>query len=115
MKVETRRRISALTLLAVYLPMLLLAGLHVHPELAVSDKCDQCVSHQPHPGHISNQGAAHHDCVLCQFQTLPGLEAQTSDVSLFIPSIRHHFPMTVQPVVCMNVGSLRSRAPPSHI
>ncbi|MCR5433096.1 MAG: hypothetical protein K6F20_01735 [Bacteroidaceae bacterium] len=115
MKVDVRRRISALILLAIYLPMLLLAGLHIHPELALSSECHQCVSHQPHAGHISSQGAAHHDCVLCQFRTLPALEAQTTSISLFIPVIQHHYVLADQPVVCMNVDSLRSRAPPSCI
>ncbi len=116
MKVDIRRRISAWMLLAVYLPMLILSSLHLHEAWMLSqEECYQCAGHLPHPGHISSQGAAHHDCVLCQFRTLPALEAQTTIISPFIPADQHHYILADQPVVCMNVGNLRSRAPPSCI
>ena len=113
MKVELRRKISAWVLLAVYLPMLAFSSIHLHTEQVRSEAvCHQCVSHQPHPGHISSQGAAHHVCVLCQFLTLPGLEALTTDLSVIISARRICFLTAEQPIVCMHVGSMRSRAPP---
>ena len=61
---------SALVLLAVYLP-LLLTMLHTHrPTVYVDDVCTQCVHHEPHAGHFSAQTASLHECVLCQLTTL---------------------------------------------
>ena len=64
------RKISALLLSAVFLPTLLLTGLHRHQPEPESDNsvCAGCESHTPH-SHLS--GAHHADeCLVCQFLTI---------------------------------------------
>lgn len=76
MKMTARRHISAMVLLAVFLPMLLLSSFHVHPEAHLEeDGCQECVHHLPHAGHIGSLTVSSFDCVLCQFLTLPFLLA----------------------------------------
>ena len=74
MKETARRYYASLVLLAVFLPMLLLASFHVHPEAPhEGDYCEECVHHLPHAGHIGSQTFCAFDCALCQFLTLPFL------------------------------------------
>ena len=76
MKMKMRRHISAIVLLAVFLPMLLLSSFHVHPEAHIEgDACKECVHHIPHAGHFGSLTVCSFDCVLCQFLTLPFLVA----------------------------------------
>ncbi|MBR1414970.1 MAG: hypothetical protein IJ570_03800 [Prevotella sp.] len=58
-------------LLAVFVPMLLLASLHVHEQgAAAADSCVECVEHHC-GGHFGQQTLSMHPCVLCQFLSLP--------------------------------------------
>lgn len=76
MKMMTKRHVSSIVLLAVFLPMFLLSSFHVHPDLHQEEgECKECVHHQPHAGHFGNQTFCSFDCVLCQFLTLPFLLA----------------------------------------
>ena len=76
MQVKLRRQISSWVLLAVFLPMVLLSSLHVHPEAHLEgDDCKECVHHVPHAGHFGSQTLCSFDCVLCQFLALPFLMA----------------------------------------
>lgn len=76
MKETPRRFYSSLVLLAVFLPILLLSSLHVHPQAhQEGHHCEECVHHQPHAGHISSMSVCSFDCVMCQFLTLPFLIA----------------------------------------
>ncbi|MBR1667415.1 MAG: hypothetical protein IJ693_03935 [Bacteroidaceae bacterium] len=76
MKETTKRHISSWVLLAVFLPMLVLSSIHVHPaDHSVAHSCKECVHHLPHSGHISSQTTCLFDCVLCQFISLPFLVA----------------------------------------
>ena len=71
-----RRHIASVVLLAVFLPMLLLSSLHVHPEAHLEDgDCKECVHHVPHAGHFTSGTSCSFDCVLCQFLSLPFLMA----------------------------------------
>ena len=66
-----KRHIASWVLLAVFVPMLLLSSLHVHPSaLAELTSCNECVHHQC-GGHLAQQALSLHACVLCQFLTLP--------------------------------------------
>ncbi|MBO4215954.1 MAG: hypothetical protein J5888_06470 [Bacteroidaceae bacterium] len=76
MKETARRYYSSLVLLAVFLPMLVLSSIHVHPETHLEEgSCQECVHHLPHAGHFGSQTFCAFDCVLCQFLTLPFLVA----------------------------------------
>ncbi|UKK52357.1 hypothetical protein [Prevotella sp. E2-28] len=70
-KLENRRHIASVLLLAVIVPMLLLSSLHIHEDnatVAVTE-CTDCLHHSCH-GHITQTVSWTHDCVLCQFLTL---------------------------------------------
>lgn len=72
MNTKTKRSLFARLLLSVFLPMLLLSSLHVHTAAPVMvGTCVDCVNHMPHAGHISLNTLDVHDCVLCQFTSLP--------------------------------------------
>ncbi|MBQ9555914.1 MAG: hypothetical protein IJV05_06795 [Muribaculaceae bacterium] len=60
---------SAWVLLSVFIPMVLLSSLHVHPELLVDGQpCHECIDHTVHNGHIAAIKASV-DCPLCAFQS----------------------------------------------
>ncbi|MDD6517481.1 MAG: hypothetical protein PUF63_06120 [Prevotella sp.] len=70
-----RRRLAAQLLLAVFLPMLLLASLH-HHDLSVRAQettCYACQHHVHHNGHLVANPQHTCSCVLCHFLTLPYL------------------------------------------
>ena len=113
MKMTTRQHISALVLLAVFLPMLLLSSFHVHPESHVEgDYCKECVHHLPHAGHMGSLSVCSFDCVLCQFLTLPFLIAPM--VVFTAKRFIHIAPQcrTAQGVVAGVRGVVFGRAPP---
>lgn len=59
---------SALLLLLVYLPMVVMSSLDFHPEWAdIDGPCQECLEHTVHNGHITVT-KAHLDCPLCAFQ-----------------------------------------------
>ena len=67
----TKRQINSWLLLAVFVPMLLLSSLHIHGYgQAAEDQCTECVNHHC-DGHLGQQTLSLHDCLLCQFLTLP--------------------------------------------
>jgi len=70
MKQSRRAYLSAWLLLSVFVPMVLLSSVHVHPELAAAaaHACHDCVEHQVHDGHL-DAAHAHIDCFLCHFNS----------------------------------------------
>ncbi len=70
MNTRTRRHIASWLLLAVFVPMLVLSSVHVHPATPLdADECAECLTHHC-GGHIGQHAVAFHACVLCQFLTL---------------------------------------------
>ena len=70
-----RRQLASWVLLAVFLPMLVLSSLHAHQSApSAADPCAECV-HNHCGGHLSQHTFSIHQCVLCQFLTLPMLVA----------------------------------------
>ena len=71
-----RRHLHAWILLGVFLPMLIMASVHVHTpyeETAVS--CYDCVHHVHHDGHLSSSTLSLDHCVLCHFLAFNYLQA----------------------------------------
>ena len=62
-----KKRISALLMLAVILPAVLIAPFHHHHRqlLQEDSNCHSCAQHQPHQGHL-NPGAGTDECLICQ-------------------------------------------------
>ncbi len=76
MTLRTKRTLFARVQFMVFTTMLLLSFAHVHPAVVSSyDTCSECVDHEPHSGHLSLNIIHSHDCVLCQFTTLPYMAA----------------------------------------
>lgn len=73
---NVKRRISAWLLLLVYVPMMVVLSFHVHASdgSSVVDDCVQC-AHHVHHGHLNALSDNAHDCVLCQFASLPFVAA----------------------------------------
>ena len=66
-----RQRLSAWILLLVYVPMVLLASLHVHSqhEFAQVVDCGLCDTAVHHQGHITASAQHHGECLSCRFLT----------------------------------------------
>ena len=113
-RIDHQRRITARLLLLVFVPMLLLASLHHHGvQTDVENTCVQCEHHQPHDGHMSSQSASLHDCVLCQFTTIPFVAADVFTVVIFNKVNTNHIAQR-QSVVLLDVCGIPTlRAPPS--
>ena len=85
-----KRRLSARLLLAVFVPMLLLASLHRHesPVTVQDTSCYDCVHHVHHNGHLSANPQHAYSCVLCSFLTLPYLTPPA--VAVLSPCSAHY-------------------------
>ena len=78
---QMKRQIASRVLLAVLLPMLLLSSFHIHSihSSCKPNECSDCVEHHC-GGHITQQELTFHECLLCQFLSLPMLTASILDV-----------------------------------
>ena len=79
-----KRTWAARLLLLVFLPILVFSSLHIHDYVVAQGDCYECANHLHHSGHISLQTASFHDCVLCQFVSLPFLLALTLVVAVAV-------------------------------
>ena len=82
-----RRHLYAWILLGVFLPMLVMASVHVHTayeETAVS--CPDCVHHVHHDGHLSSTMLSIDHCVLCHFLAFNYLQA-AQFVAVFLTAL----------------------------
>jgi hypothetical protein len=113
-KQRTRRHISAVVLLAIYLSVLLLSSVHLHPETALGmDACEQCVHHLPHGGHLSAGNGTAHDCLLCQFLSISYVAVAVAAV-VFFANFRKLRYIASRPSDMLVVrGFVALRAPPS--
>lgn len=116
MNVRLKRQIAAWLLLAVYVPMLALASLHVHGagEGYADIECDECVQHQCH-GHLIQLSGLSHVCVLCQFLTLPLVVATVAAILLY--NVKHSAPFREHYAGTLSalVGIVGLRAPPAFL
>ena len=115
MKRQRKRIISAWFLLSIFVLTTTLSALHIHQPVSVATECADCAHHVQHHGHLSASTGSMHDCVLCQFLSLPFLPATILTVVLsvsltVIATNRNvHF-------VCYEAGKAQStRAPPYYI
>ena len=66
---KLREQISAWILMSVFLPAILLSGLHIHSLQAAPIDCDDCVEHVHHASHITQYSSPVDDCVVCRFMS----------------------------------------------
>lgn len=116
MGTNSKRRFSAWLLLLVYVPIMVAVSLHVHPYGydggTLYDGCVQCAHHVHHDGHLNAYSGNTHDCVLCQFASLPFIAATAVVVSVVMPACHIAF-AEGNPVLNLGVCNTNStRAPP---
>ncbi len=112
MKAKTKRHIASWVLLAVFLPMYLFASLHVHPANYYGDEaCTECVHHQC-GGHVAQQAASFHACVLCQFLTLPMLAVAVATLLIYGKERRADLPERLGHACLLHNTIVGLRAPP---
>ena len=110
--VKTKRHIASWILLAVFVPMLILSSIHVHEIAKSSDsECNECVQHRCH-GHVGEQTAAVHACVLCQFLTLSFVPAAVFAVVIINKVSKIHFAHRQSDIRFDVCGIPTLRAPP---
>lgn len=109
---KMKRHIASWVLLAVFVPMVVLASVHIHPQESAGELlCNDCVQHQCH-GHVGSQSASIHDCVLCQFLSLPMLAVAVATIFIFNKVCKNE-PLSSQCIICMaRYGTVGLRAPP---
>lgn len=108
-----KRHIASWTLLAVFVPMLLLSSLHIHSYNTLAyGTCTECVHHHC-AGHLGQQTPSVHDCVLCQFLSLPMLAVAVATLILY-NKLRAIAYATVSGSVCLSCCSMAAlRGPPA--
>lgn len=83
MSINAKRKTASWILLAIFLPMLLLASLHTHDSNASSHHSSiECVDHHC-SGHLIPYSANSHVCVVCQIMTFSVLLVST--ISVCVP------------------------------
>lgn len=111
--IKLKQQIASRVLLAVFLPMLLLSSLHTHsvqPSPA-DEECADCVQHHC-TGHIGQLGATMHECVLCQFLSLPMVVAAAAVVHTFFVCTRSR--VQCRPALpALTFGAVAVRGPPA--
>ncbi len=110
---STLRKYASWILLSVFLPMLLVASVHVH-HYGDSDEHSIACDHQHCGGHLGQNSHQTHECLLCQFLTLPYLSAEASAAILIDQDTDKNLPAHIQSGVRSEVcGIVGLRAPPS--
>lgn len=112
--ITRRQRLFAWILLLVYVPMLLLASLHVHTinDFSRVVDCDECHTAVHHTGHIT--AASHHidECLSCRFLSTQ-IDVPRTVTTLVVKQVTAHLEyfLASEPVV-RAVAHPSLRAPP---
>ena len=110
---DKRRRASSCILLTLYLSLMVLMSVHIHPQGAYDDAdCYQCANHLPHSGHLSAAQAAMHACLLCQLQGSVYAMAATVVLSVVLPVVLLSHSERPQAVARVSLWRRCPRAPP---
>ena len=94
--------------------MLLLSSLHLHPVQPPTggDDCADCVEHHC-AGHISQQAQTLHDCLLCQFLSLPKMVAAVAEAVTTDCSCKISYAQCQPAFYALAVGTIVTRGPPA--
>lgn len=109
--VRTKRHIASWLLLAVFVPMVIISSLHIHEEQATEAECADCVQHQCH-GHLVQQTVGAHECVLCQFLTLPMIAVAVATLLIFNNVCKTQRPAMLCQFSVAHNGMTGLRSPP---
>ena len=115
--VTRRQRLFAWVILSVYVPMVVLASLHVHSlnDFSKVVDCDQCNTAVHHSGHIT--ASQHHidECLSCRFLSTQ-IDVPRMVASFVVKSVAVQLEtfQTTEPIV-RAVAHHSLRAPPSKL
>ena len=112
--VTRRQQLFAWILLLVYVPIVLLASLHVHSlnEFSRAVDCDQCHTAVHHSGHITASNHHFDECLSCRFLSTQ-IDVPRTVASFVLRPLTTHleFFLACEPVVRV-VAHPSLRAPP---
>ena len=113
-KLDNRRHIASWLLLAVFVPMLLLASLHVHESgvETAETECTDCVHNSCH-GHLTQMVSWTHDCVLCQFLSLTFVAIGVASLVVISKVVNIRIDAQRRNVCVAYCGIVGLRAPPA--
>lgn len=93
--------------------MLVFTSLHVHPaSYSSDDACTECVHHQC-GGHLGQQVQTLHDCVLCQFLSVPMVAAANMDDIQNDGICKISYAHCQQTLLVQTLGIIVTRGPPA--
>lgn len=109
-----KRHLASWVLLAVFVPMVLLSSIHMHPSATADEtECTQCIQHHCH-GHLMPLTATMHACVLCQFITMSYVAAAVVLVAALSLLTSCLLPVGSLSAVCARPwGAVGTRGPPA--
>ena len=112
MDVKAKRHIASWVLLAVFVPMLFFSSLHIHHQQQTTEEtCAECIHHHC-GGHLGQQSASFHPCVLCQFLSLPMLAVAIAMVVSLYKKCKTEHVAWRRSVCVAHIGVIGLRAPP---
>ena len=107
-----KRRIFAVWLLSVVLPMVFIAPFHHHDLERLEDVfCADCTQHLPHHGHLST-GTATGDCLVCQLLFQPYEPAENAVIRSYLTEAETEVLPIPEDVVFLSFQPSSPRAPP---
>ena len=113
--ITRRQQLFAWIILLVYVPMVLLASLHVHTlnDFSKAVDCDQCHTAVHHSGHITTSNHHIDECLSCRFLSTQ-IDVPRTVASFVLKPVAAHleFFLACEPVVRV-VAEPSLRAPPS--
>lgn len=113
--ITRKQRLFAWILLSVYVPMVLLASLHVHSinDFSRAVDCDQCHTAVHHSGHITTSNHHIDECLSCRFLSTQ-IDVPRTVTSLVVKQVTTHLEyfLAGDPVIRV-VAQPSLRAPPS--
>ena len=108
-----KRHIASWVLLAVFLPMLIFASLHIHEyHVSTETECAECVAHHSH-GHIGQTDVSFDNCVPCQFLLLTFVVAAFAAVAHFFSVLWIRHALQAYTIYGASWGNNVTRGPPA--
>ncbi len=113
--ITRKQRLFAWMILSVYVPMVLLASLHVHSinDFSRAVDCDQCHTAVHHSGHITTSNHHIDECLSCRFLSTQ-IDVPRTVTSLVVKQVttQLEYYLAGDPVIRV-VAQPSLRAPPS--
>lgn len=100
-------------MLCVFMPMLMLASVHVHQQVeSVPADCYECLHNLHHSAHLSSASITIDNCPLCHFLTTPYVVATTVFMALAVAIVGRSGSLSPSHVVAASRDVVSLCAPP---